>query len=216
MPMDSDLQSGDVRFFEPSTFDSDVKVRLAKLHGSIDWFNIRLRGGSPSTDRYGLVLKPDAWHCKDEQGNHITNLSGKPVFLVGTYNKIMSYGFGIFSEMHYRFHQFLGSHDTIVMSGYGWNDSGINGRLINWLYSSENKRLYLLHREPENIRDESKSAMRHRYDELVRCGRLIPVRKWLSEVGLEDLLQELNRPTPLSCVMPPRDLASEVANLYRD
>ena len=76
------------------------------------------------------------------------------------------------------------------MSGYGWNDKGINGRLFQWLRSSLMNKIILLHREPEEkIKKGSKSPMWHSYDDLVKNGRLIPVKKWLSEVNIEQIKQ---------------------------
>ena len=76
------------------------------------------------------------------------------------------------------------------MSGYGWNDRGINGRLFEWILSSSDKRLFLLHENPEEkIKNNSKSAMWHRYDDLVNDGRLIPIKKWLSDVTMDELIQ---------------------------
>ena len=76
------------------------------------------------------------------------------------------------------------------MSGYGWNDKGINTYLFEWILTSQKRKLILLHENPESIK-ESKSAMWHRYDDLIKWGRLIPIKKWMSNTSLNDILEYL-------------------------
>jgi len=188
------LPDGDVRFFSPSTYDADIKVRLFKLHGSINWFWFRRREGDISIAEYGIPINNDVWHCRDKKGEFIDNLEGAPRLLIGTYNKIPKYGYGIFSEVHLRFQSILAGCNLMVMSGYGWNDRGISLRIREWLNSSMDKRLYLLHQNPESeIRDKSKSGMWHWYEPWVKEGRLIPIKKWLSEISLAELLGIIKR-----------------------
>lgn len=183
---------GQVCYFEPSCYDSGSKVRLFKLHGSVNWFFFRSRKDKTAIDQYGKSEQNDFWHLEDANGNLLMNLGGTPIFLSGTYNKIFDYGSGIHAEMHFRFYQLLKETDIMVMSGYGWNDPGINTRLMEWIYSSDKKRLYLLHRNPEaEIRDKSKSGMWHSYDDLEKDGRLIPIKKWLSELNRQELFQTM-------------------------
>lgn len=107
---------------------------------------------------------------------------------------MLDYGFGIIAELHRRFNTKLLEHDIMIMSGYGWNDRGINGKIFDWLLSSYDKKLILLHQNPEeDIKKKSKSAMWHRYDPLVKEGRLIPVKKWLSEVSIDEILKIIEK-----------------------
>lgn len=185
--------NGDVRFFDASSFDGADTVRLFKLHGSINWHRFREQKDNHSIHRYGIPLNRNSDHCRDSKGNLLLNLAGKPQFLAGTYNKMLDYGTGIFAEMHYMFHQILKEHSLMVMSGYGWNDRGVNFRLMEWLHSSLDKKLYLLHEDPETqIRDQSRSGMWHRYDNLVKEGQLIPRKKWLQDMNLDELLKIIN------------------------
>lgn len=184
-------REGDVRYFYPDLFNSNTpKVRIYKLHGSLNWHRFRKRNKESGLifDRYGMAINNDGSHCRDENGKLVDNLDGIPIFLTGSYNKLLDYNFGIFRQMHAKFDESLANHDIILMSGYGWNDRGINGRLFEWIFSSHSKKLILLHENPETeIKVKSKSGMWHRYDELVRDGRLIPIRKWFSEARLDDL-----------------------------
>ena len=192
---------GDVRWFEPKLYEKKQKrTHLYKLHGSIDWFGFR-EAPENSTDgkvidKYGLAIKRDENHCKNEKGKYLTPLNRTPIFLTGTYNKLMDYNYGIIQDIHNKFNLNIYKHDLIVMSGYGWNDKGINALLFKWLYSSGNRRIYLLHREPEEkIKKNSKSPMWHSFDRLVEEGRLIPIKKWFSEVQVQDLMKVISETT---------------------
>jgi hypothetical protein len=185
---------GDVRFFEPELYEKhDAKINIFKLHGSINWYRFRIVEDGKTIDKYGCTTNIDYEHCRDSEGEMMQNLDHKPTFLTGSYNKMSDYGFGIFAKVHHKFLDRLSNCDIVIMSGYGWNDRGINGRLFEWILSSHRKRLILLHKDPEvEIKQKSKSAMWHRYDELVNDGRLIPIKKWLSETSINDITKVMN------------------------
>ena len=61
--------------------------------------------------------------------------------------------------------------------------------LINAIFM--NRKIIFLHEDPESIKD-SKSAMWHRYDDLIKWGRLIPVKSWMSDTKLNDISKYLN------------------------
>lgn len=194
-------QKGDVKWFEHNTYDDQSKrIFLYKLHGSINWYRFRQEiadGDHTYTiDKYGLALKRDNDHCKDEHGIYLTSLGYTPVFLTGTYNKLSAYNFGIIRSIHNKFENRFWKHKLMIMSGYGWNDRGINGRLFEWILSSSDKRLFLLHENPEEkIKNNSKSAMWHRYDDLVQEGKLIPIKKWFSDIRIDELSQKVQEST---------------------
>jgi hypothetical protein len=177
-----------VRYFEPSRFESDARIRLFKLHGSINWYRFRGEKGNAFSDRYGIPVRGDPAHCQGADGAFLDNVDVIPWILAGTSNKATQYGFGIYAEMHFWFHKLLHEHDTVVMSGYGWNDRGINGRFMDWLHQARQNRLFLLHANPDEIAQKSRSAMWHRYEPLVEAGRLVAVPKWMQDVSLDDLM----------------------------
>lgn len=182
---------GDVRFFDETIFLAQRhKVHYYKLHGSLNWFRVR-DGRAPGAifDRYALLLNPDVWHNRDSRGTFVDNLSGIPLFLTGSYNKMIQYNYGIIKHMLHHYEVDLHSCDKLIVSGYGWNDKGINGRLFEWLDRSTDNQLILLHRDPEHsIKTESRSAMWHRYEPLVVSGQIVSINKWFSETDIKDVL----------------------------
>lgn len=188
-------RDGDVRWFTPSVFETSTnQVKLYKLHGSIDWHIFRTinRTSDLSTDNYAVTLNRDINHCEDSSGQLLTNINITPQFLTGSYNKILNYNFGIIKKIHTRFDLMLDNQNLIIMSGYGWNDKGINGRLFDWLYLSTNNRIILLHENPIKLRDESKSGLWHRYEHFIETNQLIPINKWLIDTTLEDIVPFLS------------------------
>jgi hypothetical protein len=185
---------GDVRFFEPSRFESASKVRLLKLHGSINWYRFRPPGQDEFSDRFAMPVGASPDHAKNGQGQLLSNLDVIPWFLAGTHRKANQYGFGIYGEMHFRFHRLLNEHSTIAMSGYGWGDRGINGRLMEWLHAPRDRRLILMAEDVDNLVSFSSSALWHRYKPLVEAGRIAPVRKWMQDLTMDEVMHNL---TPL-------------------
>lgn len=176
-----------VRRFDPRLLENDTKVRVFKLHGSIDWFMFADSDGMFC----GIPTNGDPNHCRNEKGEQLRNAFGGPVFLAGTYNKIINYGFGIIAEMHFWFHKLLKEHDTIAMCGYGWNDFGVNMRLSEWFRPPAKTRLCLMHERPEEIAQKTRNPMGKNYGWLVDQRRVIPIKKWMQHVGIEELLNSI-------------------------
>jgi hypothetical protein len=175
-------RDGEVRFYDDRAFTDNHRIRLLKPHGSINWYLFRKHSHDPSTDRHGI---PDPgkgpWHAKDKEGHWFDNLGGHPVFLIGA-NKAPRYAAGFFGMQVSWFRRFLGQTQRIVCSGYGWRDHGINDLLFEWLYSSPDHRLVLLHdrkRIEADLLNNPGSPWSFRYGELLKSGQLRVIPKWL-------------------------------------
>lgn len=189
---------GDFCYFIPDTYrETTEKVRFIKLHGSINWYRLRYynKETNVTTDSYIKLLPgKDHWHVYNKNGELIGNtMETYPIFLTGTLNKLSDYNFGIVRAIHLRFDEILSQHKTIIMSGYGWNDKGINGRLQEWIMTSDDRKIILLHEDPESIK-KSRSFMWHRYDNLIKWGRLIipESKKWMCDIKFSDIEKYLN------------------------
>lgn len=181
------LADGDLRLFKPSLFDDSKKVTLCKLHGSINWLALLQGTAGTEMPRYAVCTGNDYWHPRNAGGQICHPGSALPLFLTGSYNKPLDYSWGIFSEMHYRFHQTLAQTNHMVMSGYGWNDIEISHRVLQWLMENKRRRLLLLHENPDDL-NKSQSGFWHKYPSLSNDGRIITIQKFLKDVSASEVL----------------------------
>lgn len=171
---------GDVRWFDERVYDSDaVRIRIIKPHGSVNWFSFR------ETPYPAMIVGRDLQNCRDKDGKELKLNIKTPAFLSGV-NKVLAYNRGIYSEMFYRFHQVLREHEFMAMSGYGWGDTAINFRLMNWLDYDRRNTMMLLHQNPNELADRC-LQLAEAYEAFVGQKRIVPVSKWLSQVGLAEV-----------------------------
>lgn len=169
--------------FSWSWKDDGVRVRLYKLHGSINWYFYRSPKGF---DQYFKVLNNDSEHAVDEQGNKLSLLETVPAVLTGTTVKERTYGFGLAGEHFIEMRNRLSDDSTLICCGYGWLDKGINIRINQWLRNSKKNRLVLLH--AGDIREvRSKPVWRWRWENFEAAGQIVVIPKWLSECSVNDL-----------------------------
>ena len=149
------VQKPNLRRWKPSLFqDRCFKVRLFKLHGSIDWFQFDPAGGSRDERLFGKSEESDLDHLKDDKDRFL-NRCENPLLLVGTFNKMLGYLSGVFDELHCRFHDELSTSNRLVVAGYGFGDKGINSQIIDWMFSSRLHQIVLIH--PNTARLKSKA-----------------------------------------------------------
>jgi len=177
------------RRFEPDRYKRINNINLFKLHGSINWYHYQKQTNDHSKEsEYGISTSSEFRIFKDENGEWHSHTNRFPKFLTGSYNKMLDYSYGIFEDVHYIYKKFLKDHNSIIMSGYGWNDRGINGILFDWIYSSARNKIILLHKNPEiEIKKKSRSSMYHQYDKLTEEGKLVVVKKWMSDTNYSDI-----------------------------
>ena len=159
-----------VRYWS-NDFSSSDKIPFLKLHGSVNWFRLRLDSSeSFYDDRIGIPLDEDHEHTKGKDGQFQISLDGRPLLLIGTFNKIPDYTRGIFRVLHHQFHQTLLKPDQLLVCGYSFGDKGINARIIEWYYAERGRRLLIIHRYPEELVRSARGAIRKKWDEWVNCG----------------------------------------------
>ncbi len=179
-------RDGDVRWYDDSSYDSsDARVRIFKPHGSANWF--RFSGNSYPA----MVVGSGPQNCHTANGTALKNYTSKPSFLSGG-AKVIAYNKDIFSEMFYRFHQALREQNFMIMSGYGWGDTPVNFRIMNWMgYGPQNK-IMLLHERPDELSDRC-MTLDEVYGSFVENGRMILANKWLSDTTYDDVEQVFAR-----------------------
>jgi SIR2-like domain len=176
---------GDVRWSNDAVYDAPSRVRLFKLHGSVNWYTFQTQGHS----RIALLLSNDATTAKNAHGDFLTATLRRPSFLSGI-SKATAYARGIYADVHHRFGTVLRRTDRILMSGYGWGDTAINFQLDTWLDRSRDNTLILLHEHPEELANRS-LLLQSAYDAHVRSGQLVPLKQWLSATRLADIVEHL-------------------------
>lgn len=184
---------GSVRWYEPDRlFRDGVRVRLIKPHGSVDWYWYRPNPQDPSDqlpDRYGIHAGDDIHHSTDAEGRDLIDLNTVPLFLSGT-GKELLYNSGIYGGMYDAFLHALRRTDTVVMSGYGWNDTAVSSRLYTWLDGDPNRRLVILHETPSRLWTDARSG--GALPAYIERGQVISIPKWLQDADWGEVLSALD------------------------
>lgn len=162
-----------VRYWNPDLFSvGDVGCVVLKLHGSIRWFRFGPDGGGWSDERIGLPLTADIQHTTGPNDQPQRAVDWRPLMLIGTFNKILEYTGGVFSDLFEEFRRQLEKTDALVVCGYGFGDKGINGQLIQWLYRAHGRRILVVHPQPDKLRDAARGAVRNKWDTWLENGTL--------------------------------------------
>ena len=177
--------------FSPTVFDQARigRVLILKPHGSIDWWRYN-KGG---VDRYCKCSEDqDKNHAKDKFGEAL----GTPherMLLAGTTNKEISYGRGLFSELLFQVQTLLKESRTLIVSGYGFRDKGINNRIWAWLPAREENRLIILHNEDKRnqLFSDARTSLSLNFDRFRDSGKIRIIGKWLCETNLDGLVDEI-------------------------
>ena len=181
-------QINHVRYWHPKWFEkNNTKVRLLKLHGSIDWFIFPSNEYSYGPEATGISDSGDIWHTVDPNGNSQTPAGGRPIFLAGTFNKMLHYTSAIFADLHYLFRQSIRSVEDLIVCGYGFGDKGINSQIIEWMSQSSNKHLTLIHKDPRELRQKSRGAIMNNWNDWERQGRLSIIEAFIEDVSWQDI-----------------------------
>lgn len=181
-----------VRYWNPDLFDSgDSKVRLFKLHGSVNWFRFRPDSGSWSDESIGIPLDRDFWHTKSPQGQRQWPVGGRPMLLVGTFNKMLQYTSDIYADLHYQLHRSLRHAQQLVVCGYSFGDKGINTRIIEWIYSSSNRKIIVVHPELEKLKRAARGAISKQWDEWIKQRKLTTLTKTIEESSWQNIKDSL-------------------------
>lgn len=178
-------RDGDVRWDDDTVYAGGARVRLFKLHGSIDWYSFQFAGRV----RTGIFCGGDLAQARDGAGNKLVAQTGKPSFLSGI-NKSDAYQRGIYTDIHFHFYALLRDCNRILMSGYGWGDTAMNFRLDSWFDRSRANKMILLQEHPGELENRS-LVFATGYKAWTAVKQLACVEKWLCDTRLSDVLDLL-------------------------
>jgi hypothetical protein len=159
----------DICYWEPEFISHDSNlIHFAKLHGSINWYLFRTES-TPNPDiTFGKTDTLDIDHTKDKHGNYQYTATGRPFFLKGVFNKILDYSTGIYQEIIQYFITQLANTDILIISGYSFNDKGINSHILNWIGNGNKKLIILIHPDFEELRSNARPAIQRFFDSNVK------------------------------------------------
>ncbi len=177
-----DQSHGDFRVYSGWSSDRRSKVRLFKLHGSLNWYLYDFPGWA----RQYAIPKKDIWHGRNEKNERVNPIEGKAAFLSGTIVKEQRYGLGFWSDLFTNFRAHLSRHTHLICCGYGFGDMGINNRLSQWLADrlDGSNRLVIL--TPENP-EEYLKRMPWSLSRFHEMGRIVFVNRYLEKCTQDQL-----------------------------
>jgi len=183
-----DFHSNELRIWKPNLYDNKtINIRLLKLHGSVDWFRIRPENSDWSGEFIGIPLQLIANSVVESDGNRFHCLDHRPIILVGTHNKLLDYTGGIIENVHNIFYEQLYDLENLVICGYSFGDSGINTKIINWMYYSPDNRIIVIHDNPDKLKNGSRGAISNHWDEWLKKGKLKIVKKKIEDTNWSDV-----------------------------
>ena len=168
-----------IRKYNPDLLYQDHEVPLLiKPHGSISWWKEKTSVGQSSP-----VHAVSSKKAKDRLQTAPKRSIG-PVFLKDA-GKQEFYSQSIWQEMHQAFRRVLQTTNVVVVSGYGFGDSGINEVIFSWLRQEENRIAAILHEKGNEMTD-------NRFRFLAYRRKISFVKKWFCDATLEDVLKAMN------------------------
>jgi len=183
----------DISFWNFDMFQIDKsKIKLLKLHGSISWYRYFKPSSSFSGDEiYGKNK------TLTESNNTLLNYQEtmpklrRPEILVGTYNKMLDYIGGIYSDMFYYFQQLLRETNLLVVSGYSFGDKGVNTFLIDWISNYDENRIVIIHPDPDGLKKDCRGNIRNKWDDLESSKRLIVIPRRIEDSSWSEIKQKI-------------------------
>ena len=115
-----------------------------------------------------------------------TPLDGRPLLLIGTFNKISEYSGGIFRELHYGLRSSIRDADKLVVCGYSFGDKGINSEIIEWFYASRGRRFIVIHPDIEVLVSRARGAIRNKWEAWENSGAVTCIRKKIEDVERDE------------------------------
>jgi len=183
-----------IRYWENGLiYKKKEKVKIIKLHGSINWFRYRIIDGDWNNESIGIPLSHDYYHTKNPDGKNQWPPDGRPKILVGTFNKMLQYTSGIYTTLFTEFNRLLDDLSIILVSGYGFGDKGINSRIIEWIYLSEEKHIVVIHPKPDDLLNSARGAISNKWIRWVNSKKLLVIPSGIEEVKWPELKEKIAR-----------------------
>ncbi len=185
-----------VRRWSRHEFDAPCRVRLFKVHGSVDWYRFR-SGPDPWWDDWiGQVRSGINADAIDRETRGAVDYLDGPLFLIGSFNKLVDYTRPMFIDLFYAAWQALRESDLLVVGGYSFGDKGINSRITDWVYDAPKGRRRIVVINPmseRELQERARGAIRDKWEGWKTDGVLQVIGASLADVSWSQLLDRLRR-----------------------
>ena len=184
-----DAVINNVQYWNPTLLGANVHgIRLLKLHGSINWYRFRPIGSNSwYNELIGIYQGKYPSDAHGPNGVRLETIDGRPLLLIGSFNKIPEYTRRIFLDLYYEFRRILDRTTILVSCGYGFADKGINERILEWLYGDRKRRIVLVEPKPDELQRRARPAVSLKWDDWCKDGTLTIIRKGIEEVSWDEV-----------------------------
>ncbi len=184
--------NGSVRCWQPELFqDKTARVRLFKLHGSLDWYRMRPDGAGWEEEVVGISSERYLGDSRAEDGRRMINVDDGPLILIGTFNKMLEYNSGVFLDLLCEFRFRLRVSRRLIVCGYGFGDKGINTQIVEWLYRDRTNRLFVIHPDPDGLASGARGAIQNNWEGRLKTGKLVVIPKYIQDLTFDELQEVL-------------------------
>jgi len=179
-----------LRYWQPDLFDTmSAPIRLFKLHGSVDWFLVTPDDGGPS--RLAQFRNQDRYHLVGPSGELMLANPPRPLLLMGTFNKMLSYTAGLYGDLHCNFHHSLSQNSVMIICGYGFRDKGINTKIAQWVTANQERRLVVVHPRPTNLIAQARGVIANNWESWQRRDQLRIIEASVHDIAWEDIRSQI-------------------------
>lgn len=183
-----------IKYWDESLiYQNKEKIKILKLHGSINWFRFRPLDRDWSDERIGIPKADDFFNTVNPEEKAQLPTDGRPLFLVGTFNKMLQYTSGIYTTLFSEFNRSMNNSSILLVSGYGFGDKGINNRIIEWIYSLEEKHIIIIHPDPEDLLNSASGAISRKWNSWIKSNKLLLISKGIEEVKWPEVKEKIAR-----------------------
>jgi len=139
-----------LNYFDFNKFwQSSAKVRLVKLHGSIDRYY----------HNQSMIKESDPRYINDPESGGFAH-SFVPSVLSGKIVKMLDYSKPIHADLYSYFRVKLATEiSTLIVVGYGFGDKGINNAIISWFKQNNHNRLIVITLKEDTLIANSRFAV---------------------------------------------------------
>lgn len=182
------LSDDGTRVWDRTLFDhDDYIIKLLKLHGDVDRHWTIDNSGTKTH-----YILHDYEKYEKEYGSHIAP-EVHPDIIIGTLNKKFEYKYGLAKELQEIFKDRISGIDTLIVSGYGFRDEGINESIIEWLDQEKriSKALVIIHKNTDSLIENANTNIKEILKNMRIENRLLVDENYIEDTSLSNIIKLL-------------------------